>query len=89
MVSHPTSIVEEGSRIMQQSAIWQEVRAWPRGERLALAEKLLESVREEPAPYEVSPERREALLSLIGIWKTDQELDVDKIVEEARMSKYG
>ncbi len=74
---------------MQQSAIWQEVRAWPRGERLALAEKLLESVREERAPYEVSPERREALLSLIGIWKTDQELDVDKIVEEARMSKYG
>jgi hypothetical protein len=43
--------------------------------------------------YYVSPERKEALLSLIGILKTDQppptDEEVEKIIEEARMRKYG
>jgi hypothetical protein len=49
-----------------------------------------------PAPgqkYHVSPQQREAILSLIGILKTDQpppsDEEVEKIVEEARMRKYG
>lgn len=51
----------------------------------------------EPAPaagqkYYVSPEQREAILSLIGIWKTDNppnDEEVERIIEEARMKKYG
>jgi hypothetical protein len=42
--------------------------------------------------YYVSPERREAILSLIGIWKTDNppnDEEVERIIEEARMKKYG
>lgn len=43
--------------------------------------------------YYVSPERREAILSLIGILKTDQppptDEEVEKIVEKAIMEKYG
>jgi hypothetical protein len=43
--------------------------------------------------YYVSPERREALLSLIGILKTDQppptDEEVEQIIDEAIMKKYG
>jgi hypothetical protein len=42
--------------------------------------------------YYVSPERREALLSLIGIWKTENppsDEEVERIIEEYRMKKYG
>ena len=43
--------------------------------------------------YDLTPERREAVLSLIGILKTDQppptDEEVEKIIEEARMKKYG
>ena len=40
----------------------------------------------------VSEERRQALPSLIGIWKTENPPDdeeVERIVEEYRMKKYG
>jgi len=43
-------------------------------------------------PYPVSKEREEALLGLIGIWKSDQppsDEEVERIVEEERMKKYG
>lgn len=73
---------------MQQSAIWSEVRAWPRRERLALATQLLQSWQQE----EVEPmteERREAILSLIGVWTTDQVIDEKQILDEERMKKYG
>jgi hypothetical protein len=42
--------------------------------------------------YYVSPERREALLRLIGIWKTESppnDEEVERIIEEYRMKKYG
>jgi len=43
--------------------------------------------------YYVSPEQKKAILSLIGIWKTDQppptDEEVEKIIEDARMRKYG
>jgi hypothetical protein len=41
---------------------------------------------------QVSEERRQALLGLIGAWKVDNTPDdeeVERIIEEARMEKYG
>ena len=43
------------------------------------------------SPGRISQEQRDALLRLIGIWRTDQppsDSDVERIVEEARMNKY-
>ena len=43
-------------------------------------------------PYPVSKEQREALLGLIGCCKTDNPPDdeeVQRIIEEYRMKKYG
>jgi hypothetical protein len=42
--------------------------------------------------YPVSKEQREALLGLIGICKTDHppsDEEVERIIEEHRMNKYG
>ena len=44
------------------------------------------------ARYPVSDEQREALLQLIGLWKTDQppnDEEVERILEDERMRKYG
>jgi hypothetical protein len=44
------------------------------------------------APNPVSKEQKEALLGLIGIWKTDHppsDEEVERIVEEARTKRYG
>jgi len=41
---------------------------------------------------QVSKEQREALLSLIGIWKMNNppsDEEVERIIEEERMKKYG
>ncbi len=43
-------------------------------------------------PYPVSKEQREAALRLIGIWKTDNppsDEEVEQIIDEYRMKKYG
>jgi hypothetical protein len=43
-------------------------------------------------PYPVSKEQREALLGLIGLWKLENppsDEEVERIIEEARMRKYG
>ena len=43
-------------------------------------------------PPAVSKERQEALLKLIGIWKTPQppsDEEVDRILHQERMRKYG
>jgi hypothetical protein len=43
-------------------------------------------------PVQVSKEQREALLGLIGICKTDNppnDEEVERIIEEERMKKYG
>jgi len=45
-----------------------------------------------PGTIPVSKEQREALLALIGIWKTDNppnDEEVERIIEEYRMKKYG
>jgi hypothetical protein len=43
-------------------------------------------------PVQVSKERQEALRQLIGIWKTEHppsDEEVERILEEERMKKYG
>jgi hypothetical protein len=43
-------------------------------------------------PIAVSKEQREALLGLIGMWKVEHppnDEEVDRIIDEARMKKYG
>jgi hypothetical protein len=43
-------------------------------------------------PYPVSKEQKEALLGLIGMWKVEQppsDEEVERIVEDYRMKKYG
>ena len=72
------------------NSILDEVIHWPPQQRLALATKLLQSLqREEGQP--MTQERREALLSLIGIWKMDNppsDEQVEQTVEQERMRKY-
>jgi hypothetical protein len=44
------------------------------------------------APYAVSQERKEALLGLIGLWKVENppsDEEVERVIEEERMRKYG
>jgi hypothetical protein len=46
----------------------------------------------ETAAAPVSPEQKEALLSLIGIWKTERppsDEELERIIEQERMKKYG
>jgi len=73
------------------TTIWHEVSAWPPDQRLALATRLLQSLKQEEGSP-VSKERREALQQLIGIWKMDQppnQEQVKGILERERMKKYG
>ena len=73
---------------MQPSMVYREVNSWPRRERLALASHLLQTL-QQVDDAEMTPERQEAILSLIGIWKTEQAVDEKQILDEARMKKYG
>ena len=48
--------------------------------------------REQKPPYPVSKEQEEALLGLIGMWKVEHspnDEEVERIIEEALMKKYG
>jgi hypothetical protein len=70
--------------------VWGEVRHWLPKQRLALATRILQSLQQEEKV--VSPERQESLHRLIGIWKTDQppgDSEVEQIIKEERMKKYG
>jgi hypothetical protein len=72
--------------------IWREVSSWPPEQRLALATRLLQSLQQEENPVAVSKERQEALQQLIGIRRTEQppnDEQVDRILEQERMKKYG
>jgi hypothetical protein len=43
-------------------------------------------------PYPVSPEQKEALLGLIGMWKVEQppnDDEVEQMMDDYRMKKYG
>lgn len=53
---------------------------------------LTPTVPEQSGLYPVSKERREAALALIGIWKMENppsDEEVERIIEEERMKKYG
>ncbi len=74
------------------TTIWREVSSWPPEQRLALATLLQQSLQREEGPMAVSKERQQALLQLIGIWKTRQppnDEQVERILEQERMKKYG
>ncbi len=61
----------------------------PENQRVRLS---VQSLAQEAEAAPVSKERREALNKLIGIWKTDKppsDEEVEQIVEEERMKKYG
>jgi hypothetical protein len=52
----------------------------------------LQPDRAAPGLITVSKEQREALLGLIGMWKVEHppnDEQVERIIEEARMKKYG
>ena len=47
---------------------------------------------DQEAAYAVSKEQKQALLGLIGIWKSDQppsDEEAERTIEEARTKKYG
>ena len=72
--------------------IWREISSWPAELRLALATRLLQSLDREERPVAVPKEQQEALQALVGIWKTKQppnDEQVERILEEERMKKYG
>jgi hypothetical protein len=74
------------------SNIWREISSWTPEERLALAKRILQSLQQDEAAVTVSQARREALQQLIGIWKTEQppnDEEVERILEQERMKKYG
>jgi hypothetical protein len=83
-------MVGERSAMQNLTHVWQEVSIWPPEQRLALAQRLLQSLQPEAAT--LSKERQDALLQLIGIWKTEHPPDdeqIEQILEYERMKKYG
>ncbi|MBM3993721.1 MAG: hypothetical protein FJ303_06155 [Planctomycetes bacterium] len=61
----------------------------PEGQKVTVVTPALEEDNGTVAP---SQERQKALPELIGIWKTDNpptDAEVDQIIDEARMKKYG
>jgi hypothetical protein len=61
----------------------------PEGEEVTVVTPALEK---QSGPYPVSDEQREATLRLIGIWKTENppsDEEVEQIIDEYRMKKYG
>jgi hypothetical protein len=72
--------------------IWNEVSSWPPEQRLALAKHLLRTLQQEERSATVPPVRQEALLQLIGIWKTDHppnDAQVEQMLDREKMKKYG
>ncbi|MEX2176779.1 MAG: hypothetical protein WD872_20600 [Pirellulaceae bacterium] len=79
--------------------IWERVRAWPAADRTSLAEKIIESLAEEPPrPKEHSVGQQPLaptgnLADIIGLWRdvqpmpTDEELD--RILEQSMIEKHG
>jgi hypothetical protein len=67
--------------------VWGKVQAWPQPLRLSLATKILQSIEAE----QMRPKK--SLADLVGILATDQppptDEDVERILEEERMKKYG
>ncbi len=72
------------------NAVWEQARRLPAEDRLALASKLLESVRAEGKPQ---PAQRGSLADLRGLMATDQpppeDAEIERWLEEERMRKFG
>jgi hypothetical protein len=80
-------VVLEGGTTLPDGTL---VDVIPRGNAVTSATRATDDVAEAALP--VSKEQREALLSLIGIWRTNNpptEEEVERIIDEARMKKYG
>lgn len=68
-------------------SVWHEIRAWSAQARLALALRILHSLEQEQA---LRPQQSPT--NLIGVWKTDpvlSDLEIERILEEEKMKKYG
>ena len=67
--------------------VWQRIRSWPQPMRLSLAAKILQSLEAE----QTGPKK--SLADLVGILESDKppptDEDVQQILEEERMRKYG
>ncbi len=67
--------------------VWQRIRSWPQPLRLSLAAKILQSLEAE----QTRPKK--SLGDLVGILETNKppptDDDVEQILEEERMRKYG
>jgi hypothetical protein len=80
------------SAVQNLTSILREVSGWPPEQRRALATSLLQSLQPDEKPMPVAPDQQEALRQLIGIWKTEQpptDDEVEQILEQERMKKYG
>ena len=76
--------------------IWNRVRTWPAADRIALASRILQSLEQEQARPAAPPESaksRKTLADLWGAWATEQppptDDEVERIIEEAILKKYG
>ncbi|QEH35029.1 hypothetical protein OJF2_35740 [Aquisphaera giovannonii] len=75
----------------EMTDILRRIRSWPIASRISLARRILESVEDVTV---VEPPRREFPAdALIGLLKTDDppptDEEVERIIEEERMRKYG
>jgi hypothetical protein len=69
------------------ASVWHEVRNWSAPERRALASRILQSLEQDQATASQCP-----AADLIGFWRTDRpptDEEIDQIVEEERLRKYG
>lgn len=69
--------------------VWDAVQAWPPDERLALASRLIQSLKHEHTQSGVRVARP---ADLIGIWKSvtpPSDDEVERILEEERLRKFG
>ena len=77
------SVVQESD--IQQ--VWDKVSSWPQPARLSLASRILQSLEAEQS------RPRKSLADLVGILATDQppptDEDVERVLDEERMKKYG
>jgi hypothetical protein len=78
------------------ATVWEQVKAWPAPERMALASRILQSLEREGQPSmdpSSAPIRRKTLADLWGCMATDEppptDEEVEQIIDEAIMRKYG
>jgi hypothetical protein len=76
-------------------SVWEQVKAWPVPQRIALASQILQSLEREQAPAELpaEPTPRKTVMDLWGAWATNKpppsDEEVERIIDEAIMEKYG